>query len=92
MSKNIERVSFLCSFPESLYKTQLDLTKSSTRKNSVLAKAIKEKGNKSFQGGDNIEALHMYNQALVYSNTGEDMAVILANRCRDSNLFIQRLI
>ena len=38
-----------------------------TRKNNLLAKALKEKGNKSYGAGDNIEAMNLYNQALCYS-------------------------
>ena len=37
------------------------------RKNNMLAKALKEKGNKSYGAGDNIEAMTLYNQALCYS-------------------------
>ena len=33
----------------------------------MLAKALKEKGNKSYGAGDNIEAMNLYNQALCYS-------------------------
>ena len=62
--KNIERIKFLSGFTETLYKVQLDKTKSSTRKNNNLAKALKEKGNKQFTGGDCYSALTLYNWTL----------------------------
>ena len=67
VDKNIQRIKFLSGFNQTRYKTQLDKTKSSTRKNNVLAKALKEKGNKQFGGGDTYTALNLYNQALCYS-------------------------
>ena len=66
VDKNCERIKFLSGFQETLYKTHLDKSKSSTRKNNVLAKALKEKGNKQFGGGDSYTALNLYNQALCY--------------------------
>ena len=35
--------------------------------NLETAMALKEKGNKSYGAGDNIEAMNLYNQALCYS-------------------------
>jgi len=80
--KNIERIQFLATFDKTKYKTQMDPAKSTTRKNNLLAKALKEKGNKSYGAGDNIEAMNLYNQALCYSSceTGGEYSVVLANR------------
>lgn len=80
--KNIDRIQFLATFDKTGYKPQLDQAKSTTRKNNMLAKALKEKGNKSYGGGDNIEAMNLYNQALCYSSCepGGEYSVILANR------------
>merc|ERR1712223_199767 len=78
-AKNIERIAFLASFPQTEYRAQLDPKKSTTRKNEVLAKALKEKGNKSYASGDNIEAMNHYNQALRFA-TVDQQGVILANR------------
>jgi len=80
--KNIERIQFLATFDKTIYKTQMDQTKSTTRKNNMLAKALKEKGNKSYGAGDNIEAMTLYNQALCYSSCelGGEYSVVLANR------------
>jgi len=80
--KNIERIEFLATFDKTAYKPQLDKTKSSTRKNNMLAKALKEKGNKSYGVGDNIEAMNLYNQALCFSSCepAGEYSVILANR------------
>merc|ERR1712223_68375 len=77
--KNIERIAFLASFPQTEYRAQLDPKKSTTRKNEVLAKALKEKGNKSYASGDNIEAMNHYNQALRFA-TIDQQGVVLANR------------
>ena len=40
--KNVERITFLATFPQTEYRNQLDPKKSTTRKNEVLAKALKE--------------------------------------------------
>jgi len=80
--KTVERIEFLATFDKTRYKPQLDHSKSTTRKNNMLAKALKEKGNKSYGGGDNIEAMNLYNQALCFSSSegGGEYSVILANR------------
>ena len=78
--KNAERIQFLSSFEQTRYRTQLDRTKSSTRKNDVLAKALKEKGNKEYSGGDSVAALILYNQALSYSSQEGEYSTILGNR------------
>ena len=79
--KNIERIKFLSGFRETQYKVQLDKTKSSTRKNNNLAKALKEKGNKQFTGGDCYSALTLYNQALIYTtDDAPEYSTLLANR------------
>ena len=67
VDKNCQRIKFLSGFHQTQYKVQLDKSKSSTRKNNVLAKALKEKGNKQYGGGDSYSALNLYNQALCYS-------------------------
>ena len=46
----------------------------------MLSKALKEKGNKSYGNGDNIEAMNLYNQALCFCSPGKDYSVLLANR------------
>ena len=78
--KNAERIQFLSSFEQTRYKTQLDRSKSSTRKNDVLAKALKEKGNKEYSSGDSVGALILYNQALSYSTREGELATLLGNR------------
>ena len=65
--KNIERIRLISGFHQTRYKAQLEKTNSTTKKNSGLAKALKEKGNKQFSGGDTYSALTLYNQALCYS-------------------------
>ena len=65
--KNIERIRLISSFPQTRYRAQLEKNNSTTKKNIVLAKALKEKGNKQFSGGDTYSALTLYNQALCYS-------------------------
>ena len=65
--KNIERIRLISGFPQTRYSTQLDKNNSTTRKNNGLAKALKEKGNKQFAGGDTYTALTLYNQALCFS-------------------------
>ena len=67
VDKNCERIKFLSGFTQTQYKVQLDKSKSTTRKNDVLAKALKEKGNKQYGAGDTYTALTLYNQALCYS-------------------------
>ena len=79
-AKNAERIQFLSSFEQTRYKTQLDRSKSSTRKNDVLAKALKEKGNKEYSSGDSVGALILYNQALSYSSQEGEYGTILGNR------------
>ena len=78
--KNHQRIQFLSGFEETLYKAQLDRSKSSTRKNDVLAKALKEKGNKEYSGGDSVAALILYNQALSYSSEAGEYSTLLGNR------------
>ena len=78
--KNAERIQFLSSFEQTRYTSQLDSSKSPSRKNEVLAKALKEKGNKEFSGGDSVAALILYNQALSYSTTEGELATLLGNR------------
>ena len=78
--KNAERIKFLSGFEQTRYKAQLDRSKSSTRKNDVLAKALKEKGNKEYSGGDSVAALILYNQALCYSSQEGEYSTILGNR------------
>ena len=78
--KNAERIQFLSSFEQTRYTSQLDSSKSPSRKNEVLAKALKEKGNKEFSGGDSVAALILYNQALSYSTQEGEYATLLGNR------------
>ena len=78
--KNAERIQFLSSFEQTRYTSQLDSSKSPSRKNEVLAKALKEKGNKEFSGGDSVAALILYNQALSYSTCEGEYATLLGNR------------
>ena len=78
----MERITFLATFPQTEYRTQLDPKKSTTRKNEVLAKALKEKGNKSYASGDNIEAMNHYNQALRFANI-EQQVVLLGDKVND---------
>ena len=77
--KNVERIEFLASLPQTEFLAQTDASRSSTRKNGVLAKALREKGNKSYGAGDNIEAMHHYNQALRFAHP-EEQGMVLANR------------
>ena len=74
--KNIERITFLATFPQTEYSLQLDPKKSTTRKNEVLAKALKEKGNKSYGSGDNIEAMNHYNQALRFASIDQQVVLV----------------
>ena len=74
--KNIERITFLATFPQTEYRAQLDPKKSTTRKNEVLAKALKEKGNKSYASGDNIEAMNHYNQALRFASIEQQVVLV----------------
>ena len=76
--KNIERIAFLASFPQTEYRAQLDPKKSTTRKNEVLAKALKEKGNKSYASGDNIEAMNHYNQALRFATVDQQVFLLVS--------------
>ena len=78
--KNAERIQFLSSFEQTRYTSQLDSSKSPSRKNEVLAKALKEKGNKEFSGGDSVAALILYNQALSYSSSEGEYSTLLGNR------------
>merc|ERR1712154_741494 len=80
LEKNLERISFISTFKQTSYKQHLDVQKSTTRKNDMLSKALKEKGNKSYGNGDNIEAMNLYNQALCFCSPGKDYSVLLANR------------
>ena len=48
-------------------RTYNEYVVSCCRKNDALAKAVKEKGNKNYAGGDNLTALTLYNQALMFS-------------------------
>ena len=77
---NYKRIKFLSGFEQTRYRAQLDRSKSSTRKNDVLAKALKEKGNKEYSGGDSVAALILYNQALSYSSQEGEYGTILGNR------------
>ena len=80
----MERITFLATFPQTEYRTQLDPKKSTTRKNEVLAKALKEKGNKSYASGDNIEAMNHYNQALRFANLEQQVVLVdggKVNKC-----------
>jgi hypothetical protein len=77
--RNVERIEFLGSLPQTEYRAQLDPTKSTTKKNGVLAKALREKGNKSYGAGDNIEAMNHYNQALRFA-LPDGQGLVLANR------------
>ena len=80
----MERITFLATFPQTEYRTQLDPKKSTTRKNEVLAKALKEKGNKSYASGDNIEAMNHYNQALRFANLEQQVVLVVGgkvNKC-----------
>ena len=74
--RNVERITFLATFPQTEYRAQLDPKKSTTRKNEVLAKALKEKGNKSYASGDNIEAMNHYNQALRFSSIEQQVMLV----------------
>ena len=74
--KNVERITFLATFSQTEYRAQLDPKKSTTRKNEVLAKALKEKGNKSYASGDNIEAMNHYNQALRFSSIDQQVVLV----------------
>jgi hypothetical protein len=71
--RNVERIEFLATFPQTEYRAQLNPAKSTTKKNGVLAKALREKGNKSYGAGDNIEAMNHYNQALRFATTEEQV-------------------
>ena len=42
----------------------------------MLAKALKEKGNKSYASGDNIEAMNHYNQALRFANIEQQVVLV----------------
>ena len=77
---NYKRIKFLSGFEQTRYRAQLDRSKSSTRKNDVLAKALKEKGNKEYSGGDSVGALVLYNQALCYSSVEGEYSTLLGNR------------
>ena len=49
----------------------------------MLCKALKDKGNKSYGAGDNIEAMNLYNQALCFCShekDGKDAGLLFANR------------
>ena len=72
----MERITFLATFPQTEYSLQLDPKKSTTRKNEVLAKALKEKGNKSYGSGDNIEAMNHYNQALRFASIDQQVVLV----------------
>mgnify|MGYP002050308461 CR=1 FL=1 len=65
--KNIERIRLISGFPQTRDKAQLEKSNSTTKKNIGLAKALKEKGNKQYSGGDTYSALTLYNQALCFS-------------------------
>ena len=67
IEKNIERIRLISGFPQTRYKAQLEKNNSTTKKNIGLAKALKEKGNKQYSGGDTYSALTLYNQALCFS-------------------------
>ena len=43
----------------------------------MLAKALKEKGNKSYASGDNIEAMNHYNQALRFATIDQQVVLVL---------------
>ena len=49
----------------------------------MLAKALKEKGNKSYASGDNIEAMNHYNQALRFANLEQQVVLVVGGKVNE---------